>query len=109
YPWELLHDGKEFLCLKHFVGRYVNALPLQASKMREETSPSEFERINVLLISVPNPRQNNYQSLPGAVAETKALINALSKLGNVNLQVLARNSGTEPTLYNVRKALTSGS
>ena len=29
YPWELMHDGDEFLCLKQYMGRFVNATSLE--------------------------------------------------------------------------------
>src|SRR5262249_10326847 len=31
YPWELMHDGNNFYCLRHYIGRYVNVSQVFAS------------------------------------------------------------------------------
>jgi len=48
-PWELLHDGREFLCLRFGVGRVVSsAKMLSATKAREHKGP-----LKVALIADP--------------------------------------------------------
>src|SRR6266545_1979947 len=52
YPWELMHDGTEFLCLKHSVGRFVNGLPISMTAQQPVTRVGlTLEELSVLLIS----------------------------------------------------------
>jgi CHAT domain-containing protein len=81
--WELLHDGKDFLCLKHRIARFVN--------VAKETPPSGSPPdpwtegpLSVLIISVPLPCQRNGRSLDdltSARKETEALVKIIDSLG----------------------------
>src|SRR5262249_29775839 len=71
YPWELMFDGEEFLCLRHEVGRFVNASTISRTLMT--TTQRQDDRIrgvlNMLLISVPQPQprpKRTYKPLPAA-------------------------------------------
>jgi CHAT domain-containing protein len=103
YPWELLHDGDDFLCLKHYLGRYVNTTRISAPRMQPQNSPSEYDKIRILLISVPAAPGASY--LPGAQAETVSLVQALSPLPQVELTLM---KAPEATVMNVRSEIRSG-
>ncbi len=94
YPWELMHDGQEFLCLKHSMGRFVNASSAGPIPARTSSTQSDTRRLSVLLISVPTPvpRGNQtFEPLPSAEAETMAVTKALASLSAVDLHVLSGN------------------
>jgi hypothetical protein len=86
YPWELLHDGVEFLCLKHSLGRFVNVSKVGMQGMARP-EPIGKKPLSVLLISVstPQPRQleggkvEKYEQLPGVDKETRAIIEAITE------------------------------
>jgi CHAT domain-containing protein len=87
YPWELLFDGREFLCLKHAVGRFVNVSDPQPTPAKAPAAAPNSP-ISVLVISVPNPQPRTpdgvaqvYECLPEAEAETSAIINMLTGTG----------------------------
>jgi CHAT domain len=86
YPWELMHDGEDFLCLKHFIGRFVN---LQQPP-KEQNGPnaygpgSDLGELRVLVISVPQPVPRGGFSFPRLVAaerEADAIVETLTGLG----------------------------
>lgn len=86
YPWELLHDGDDFLAAKHYVGRYVNVVR-GSSVLAQQRNASwkDDDVLRVLLISVPHPQlrigEPPYEGLPGAESETKAILDLLLPLG----------------------------
>jgi CHAT domain-containing protein len=94
YPWELLHDGEEFLCLKHYMARYVNTTPTFPAKAAFAQDMLEFPKIRVLVISVPQPghEQHLYPNLSGAEAETKELMTLLTGLPGIEMVLLANNN-----------------
>jgi CHAT domain-containing protein len=108
-PWELLHDGTEFLCLKHRVARFVN--------VREETPPPGRPPdpwtegpLSVLIISVPIPEQRperpQYELLTNAQRETEKIIEILAPLRPAaKYEVL---SGRDATSEAVWRAITQG-
>ena len=97
-PWELMFDGTDFLCLKNFVGRFVNlSIPRMLSSARPANVYGvDLDRLNVLVISVPKPAARKdkggaiieYEELEGARAETDAIQETLLKFPNVNPVVL---------------------
>lgn len=107
YPWELLYDGEEFLCLKHFVGRFVNVARTGVAQQRfpELLEP---DALSVLLISVPRPQPRDnveYAPLVEAEAETNAIRDTLMPLGeSVKIKLL---SGKDATFNAVWKAIKS--
>jgi CHAT domain-containing protein len=88
-PWELMHDGHNFLCLKHALGRFVNAdVPMASmAQLPSIRLGSAAETLSVLLICVPapEPREDGtiYDPLPEAEAETDALVDILSEQGAI--------------------------
>lgn len=110
YPWELMHDGENFICLKHFIGRFVNAktaIPPSLRPMNRLGSP--LGKLLVLLISVPNPQPRDHETyirLPHADAETQAIVKSLSGIEGVELHSLI---GKKATYNEVWKALKTGS
>lgn len=108
-PWELMHDGEDFLCRKHYVGRYVNVatrpVPAQAlEQWRPGTTVNE--ELSVLVISVPNPQPRAdgtvLEPLPYAQAEAMALMQTLGAMDGVKLTLLA---GRDATYNKVWQAL----
>lgn len=99
YPWELVHDGDDFLCLKHYMARYVNTSPTFEFRPAL-VGALTFPTIRVLLISVPEPWHNHerYQALPGVRVETQELIDLLGPLPHVELKVLADEAADLPTV-----------
>jgi CHAT domain-containing protein len=81
--WELLHDGTDFLCLKHRVARFVN--------VAKETPPSGSPPdpwtegpLSILIISVPIPLKRNdrqFELLKSAQKETEAIVKIIESLG----------------------------
>jgi CHAT domain-containing protein len=108
YPLELMRDNEDYLCLKHRLGRYLISPNMQAVK--QPAVGIEFEKISVLLISVPNPenRKNgeSYEVLSQAKAETEAICNSLGAMqGKVKFEILL---GEKATSDNVYTALNNG-
>jgi CHAT domain-containing protein len=105
YPWELMYDGDNYLCLKHWMGRFVNSAAGTAALPREASSPlgKEIQKLSVLLISVPQPCERDgggvYEELPGARAEAEALTNLLTGLPDVELEVLAKDEATYEAVF----------
>jgi CHAT domain-containing protein len=98
YPWELLHDGTEFLCLKHRVARFVNVMQETAPPLAAPDPWSEGP-LSVLVISVPIPQQRQggpqYSLLTGAQKETQKIVDILEQLTPaVRYQVLVGSNAT---------------
>jgi CHAT domain-containing protein len=109
YPWELLHDGTEFLCLKHSIGRFVNVTKA-AIPNRNRLEMMSVKPLSVLVIGVgaPQPRVTaagpvKYDPLPGVGQETKAVADAIMELGQ-DADVLSLN-GAGATWQAVANAL----
>jgi CHAT domain-containing protein len=106
YPWELMFDGTEFLCLKHAVGRFVNlSRPIAPSGRRIE--PPVRSPLSILVISVPSPQPRSqtekYERLPQAEVETTAIVDMLAARGDaVEVTALV---GRNASWANVSKAL----
>jgi CHAT domain-containing protein len=115
YPWELMHDGENFLCLKHFLGRFVNVSnPNPAARERPE--PLAPGPLRVLLISVPQPQVREapkgsgkppvkYDELCGAKSETEAIAKTLTAMGEtIQLTDLVGKEATYDKVYTAIKA-----
>lgn len=115
YPWELLHDGDNFLCLKHYIGRFVNSSSPQAAPNTRNplvALKGAAEKVSVLLISVPAPQNRDssrdprlppeYEPLDGARQETIDMGNLLAGISWVEVTPL---KGPEATYDNVFQAL----
>jgi len=121
FPWELIYDGRQFLCLRHFVGRFVNSSPQRVVNEDHEGPDPMKELLSVLLISVPEPQprerrgaHRNFTS-PGdepsslieASKETEAIERILHQCGvtedNETLKILRGPKATEDA---VREELT---
>ena len=96
-PWELMHDGEDFVSLKHFPGRYVNLH--QTPDLRGGGMPqpgTELGELRVLVVAVPRPKpQGNqvFSALPSVERERDAIIATLGQLG-VQVSVLADAAAT---------------
>ncbi len=100
YPWELMHDGQDFLCLKHAVGRFVNARAPSATQERPSVLVgSPMERLSILLISVPKPDHGQYEELPEAEAESEAIIDCLQEVKGVDVHYLPGKKAKHNEVY----------
>lgn len=93
YPWELLHDGKNYMCLTHSMGRYVNSSSRPTvARLAGQGAAQTVSKIQILLISVPNPQPRDantkYARLPGVESETKSIIDAVQDLDFVEVTLL---------------------
>jgi len=110
YPWELMYDGDNFICLKHYLGRYVNVSKAPVlTQSRQMDSSSDPRELSILIISVPRPLPRptgmKYEYLPEAEAETKAILEALQGIPGVNIKLLMGRK--EATFDNVFDELKS--
>jgi CHAT domain-containing protein len=81
YPWELMHDGQDFYCLRHSIGRVVNSVEEEPPPM-EDTDwwGNRLENFRVLLIDVARTEKKpgyNYDPLPQAEIEGDTIENFL--------------------------------
>lgn len=111
YPWELMHDGENYLCEKHFLGRFVNvafrSIPLNHEPIAGATN--ELGELAVLIVSVPRPQPRpggeTYEHLPNAEKETEAIVAVLDGVPGVTVNLL---QGKDATYDDVYTALKSG-
>lgn len=115
YPWELMHDGHDFLCLKHQIGRFVNVTAEDMTKVQlpKDWVGVKLDRLSVLIISVPNPKPrylgDSFDPLPGAKAETDAIVKTLDRLRKQNVRVVYELKKDNEATYNeVSKVLMNG-
>ncbi|MBW2063319.1 MAG: CHAT domain-containing protein [Deltaproteobacteria bacterium] len=90
-PWELLHDGEGFLCVKHSLGRKVQT----RTPFREFKRP-ETKMLTALFIADPT------KDLPDAKKEVNAIVEKISNLGLMDVDYLNQE---EATVYNVLEKL----
>jgi CHAT domain-containing protein len=106
-PWELLHDGTDYLCLKHRVARFVN-LVQQTIPTNSSPDPWTAGPLSVLIISVPIPQkregQPEFKLLTAVQKETEALIAVIDSLGPAAKRTTL--IGAEATVDAVYKAIT---
>jgi CHAT domain-containing protein len=77
-PWELCHDGEEFLTLKFQVGRQV----LTGQKPRQYPAPSPSETINLLIVLDPS------ETLPNAQREAEELCSILEENTQISIEII---------------------
>lgn len=104
YPWELMHDGEDFLCLKHAIGRFVNGASPQISGIHQPVSHlgSSLDSLSILLISVPSPQPRGevkYDPLPAADRETNAICNVLAGIDGIRLEMLRGRDATYNAVF----------
>ncbi len=100
YPWELMHDGDEFLCLKHDMGRFVNASSA-ARQLQHATRRERLSKLSVLLIAVARPTRSGvtYAPLDSVDAEATAIADLLSSNSDVSLDLLRGRDATFEAVY----------
>jgi CHAT domain-containing protein len=107
YPWELMHDGENFLCLRHYLGRFINSTTSSPPATQSVDLWGEsFETLSVLVIGVPNPMPRNkvtYENLSFVEKEMSAIVDVLTKIKGVDVKVLP---GKDATHMKVFQALT---
>jgi hypothetical protein len=93
-PWELMHDGEDFLCLKYAVGRRI-----LTQQIYEAKPPRIADKPHFLLIGDPS------EELPEAKREIQLLEKQLSKLPKVNVDTFI---GSEITKRDFLQMLSEG-
>ena len=79
-PWELCHDGRDFLAMRHRVGRQViTNQPIPAPRL----APTPREHLRVLLVADPT------ETLPKAGDEVEQLCALLDTIPRVDVTLLA--------------------
>jgi CHAT domain-containing protein len=91
YPWELMHDGDDFLCLK------------SATVRREAGSRTYEEMLDVkgVLVVASNPLGD----LENVEREANSVLNSIKRIGDIESKLL---SGKDATKENVIKEIESG-
>ena len=93
YPWELMHDGIDFLCMRHDFGRFING----SEGVPFDAQPGGFrgtepETIWVLLIAVSRPetRKNreSYDPLLHVDKEAENIAETLTDIPGVKVDCL---------------------
>lgn len=117
YPWELMHDGEDYLCLKHYLGRFVNSRIAQFGHFQAPASSigQSVDKLSILVISVPRPDQRvnvgataggtlpPLKNLPGAEQETAKILEILAGIEGVEVKLLAKQDATYGNVYNALK------
>jgi CHAT domain-containing protein len=110
YPWELMHDGTDFLCLKHAMGRFVNGSSFVPPQQRTVSQLGTLlNSLSILLISVPNPQprgENNEEQYPAllwADDEMTEICEILEGIDGINLEILSGNKATYDAVYDALK------
>ncbi|MHA1732895.1 MAG: CHAT domain-containing protein [Promethearchaeota archaeon] len=80
YPWELMHNGEEFLCLRTPIGRFVASGSSDAALHFVERK--QKNGVKFLLVVDPDG------SLPGARKEGEAIMKALEEIEGVEVKLL---------------------
>ena len=112
YPWELMHDGDEYIALKHYIGRYVNSGTRTATPVNASGTIGS-EKLKILLVCVSNPQPRAAGSaiarLPGAEDEADRLTALFTGLPGVELLPLKNNQlNNAATFSSVFSALKKG-
>lgn len=107
YPWELMHDGNDFLCLKNYIGRFVNATSGGISRNDSQAGWSQSKELAILLISVPNPQPRadgvTYEALPAAEAELEGILEVLNGIPGLKAVVLNGKKATYDAVWSAVK------
>lgn len=90
YPWELMHDGGNFICLRVPLGRFVAASTAEHSYKYIERG--KRNGVKILLVVDPDG------TLPGAKAEGETIKKSLETVAGVDIKVLAGAEATKAEL-----------
>ncbi|TRO51924.1 CHAT domain-containing protein [Candidatus Bathyarchaeota archaeon] len=104
FPWEMIYDGDNFLCLKQYIGRFVRSKEPQPDLMNPSTTlGSSLENLSILLISVPKTDENketkDFEPLPQAEEEKKAILQTLGGIENVTPKIIEPKDATFDGVY----------
>jgi hypothetical protein len=91
-PWETMHDGQEFICIKTCLSRAITTIP-------EAATPRDWEQTGILLVGA-----NSREDLPGVEHETKGIARLLWSAGISRHELF---TGQKANRRNVLKALQS--
>lgn len=94
-PWELLHDGDDYLCMKTNMVRVATTIP--------EVSPYKARIDNILVVGSYPDDSSKYEQLPEVENEVKAIEESLSHIIGVKLLC-----GEDATKEKVLKEIRSG-
>jgi CHAT domain-containing protein len=83
-PWELLHDGEEFLALKHHLGRFLIQRQTQSGTFAAHELQDHIGALRALVICVARPEDRDGVSMPlleAAEQERNDVVEALDDAG----------------------------
>ena len=84
-PWELMHDGSNFLGSKHAMGRFINLhTTIRGSAAAPRGPGSDLGDLRVLVVGVPRPTtigDMEFDELKAVKPEIKAIVETLGDLG----------------------------
>lgn len=93
-PWEVMHDGQEFICIKTCFSRSVTTIHQEAK------TAHDWESAGILVVGA-----DSRGDLPGVESETKGIGRVLATAGVQNVELLG---GAKANRKNVLHALQSG-
>jgi hypothetical protein len=93
-PWEVMHDGQEFICIKTCFSRSVTTIH------QETKTAHDWESSGILVVGA-----DSRGDLPGVELETKGIGRVLATAGVQQVELL---SGSKANRKNVVRALQSG-
>jgi hypothetical protein len=103
FPWELMHDGDEFICIKHGFGRFITDAAISPGGANPRTwLGTELEQISVLLINASRPLPRNvgtatefhHPYLKAADEEAATVTRFLAGISGVSLEVVPSHDAT---------------
>jgi hypothetical protein len=93
-PWEVMHDGQEFVCIKTCLSRSITTL------RQEAAAPRDWGNQGILIVGA-----DSRGDLPGVEQETKGVGRFLASAGAPRVEVL---TGPKANRKSVMRALQSG-
>ena len=93
-PWEVMHDGQEFLSIRTCFSRCITSI------QQETAAPKDWDDRGILIVGA-----DSRGDLPGVEQETKEIGRVLNSAGVASVEVL---TGQKANRRNVLRALQSG-
>lgn len=93
-PWEAMHDGQEFICIKTCLSRSISTI------QGDRSNTYDWANTGILIVGA-----DSRGDLPGVEQETRGIAKFLASVGMAKVEVL---TGLKANRKNVLKALQSG-
>ena len=102
YPWELMYDFKDLLCMKNYVGRFLNAAEL-SDEVRFDRELDRFQKLRVLLIEVSKPAVAGFEGSATAIEKEGQVIE--QRFQSTTLTELKVLRGSDATFENFTRTI----